>query len=118
MSLPLVHTRGGFEEGRIFNASAAAAPPTPLVACARRRRCRFGLTYYVATLTARRPPLPRAQSIMQYNGGCCIAMAGKDCFAIASDRRFGQQQLTVSCDFSKVRPRAPPLPRRSRQPSA
>ena len=40
---------------------------------------------------------------MQYNGGCCIAMAGKDCFAIASDRRFGQQQLTVSCDFSKVR---------------
>ena len=38
---------------------------------------------------------------MQYNGGCCIAMAGKDCFAIASDRRFGQQQMTVSCDFSK-----------------
>ena len=45
-------------------------------------------------------PAP-AQSIMQYNGGCCIAMAGKDCFAIASDRRFGQQQMTVSCDFSK-----------------
>jgi hypothetical protein len=42
------------------------------------------------------------QSIMQYNGGCCIAMAGKDCFAIASDRRFGQQQMTVTCDHSKV----------------
>ena len=42
-------------------------------------------------------------SIMQYNGGCCIAMAGKNCFAIASDRRFGQQQMTISCDYSKVR---------------
>ena len=40
---------------------------------------------------------------MQYNGGCCIAMAGDGCFAIASDRRFGAQQMTVTCDYSKVR---------------
>lgn len=29
-------------------------------------------------------------------------MAGNGCFAIASDRRFGQQQMTVSCDYSKI----------------
>lgn len=47
----------------------------------------------------------RGMSILQYNGGCCIAMAGNNCFAIASDRRFGVQQMTVSCDYSKVRTR-------------
>jgi hypothetical protein len=62
-----------------------------------------------APLTNSSLSLPARQSIMQYNGGCCVAMAGKDCFAIASDRRFGQQQLTVSCDFSKV-PRPPLVP--------
>uniref|UniRef100_A0A7S2V7E1 Proteasome subunit beta n=1 Tax=Entomoneis paludosa TaxID=265537 RepID=A0A7S2V7E1_9STRA len=41
-------------------------------------------------------------SIMSYNGGAIIAMAGKDCVAIASDRRLGIQLQTVSTDFQKV----------------
>lgn len=30
-------------------------------------------------------------SIMAYNGGCVVAMAGKDCVAIGTDHRFGIQ---------------------------
>lgn len=30
-------------------------------------------------------------SIMAYNGGCVVAMTGKDCVAIATDHRFGVQ---------------------------
>lgn len=41
-------------------------------------------------------------SIMEYNGGACIAMVGKDCVAIASDKRFGVQAQTVGFDFEKV----------------
>ena len=29
------------------------------------------------------------QNPMEYNGGCVIAMTGKNCVAIAADRRFG-----------------------------
>ncbi|KAJ3059526.1 Proteasome subunit beta type-3, partial [Quaeritorhiza haematococci] len=39
---------------------------------------------------------------MEYNGGALIAMKGKDCVAIAADRRFGIQLQTVSCDFQKI----------------
>ena len=31
-----------------------------------------------------------------------VAMVGKDCVAIASDRRFGIQAQTISCDFQKI----------------
>jgi len=41
-------------------------------------------------------------SIMAYNGGVVIAMKGKDCVAIATDRRLGSRGHTVSMDFSKV----------------
>ncbi|CAH1239060.1 proteasome subunit beta type-3 [Branchiostoma lanceolatum] len=41
-------------------------------------------------------------SIMSYNGAAIIAMVGKDCVAIAADRRFGVQAQTVSMDFQKV----------------
>ncbi|ESN98240.1 hypothetical protein HELRODRAFT_185850 [Helobdella robusta] len=41
-------------------------------------------------------------SIMSYNGAAIIAMRGKDCVAIAADRRFGIQAQTVSMDFEKV----------------
>eukprot|EP00127_Corallochytrium_limacisporum_P004177 Clim_evm122s157 gene=Clim_evmTU122s157 len=41
-------------------------------------------------------------SIMQYNGAAIVAMVGKDCVAIAADRRLGQQAMTVSCDFKKI----------------
>lgn len=41
-------------------------------------------------------------SIMAYNGAAIIAMVGKDCVAIAADRRLGVQGQTVACDFQKV----------------
>ena len=39
---------------------------------------------------------------MAYNGGAVVAMVGKDCVAIASDKRFGVQAMTLSCEFEKV----------------
>ncbi|KAJ3320591.1 Proteasome subunit beta type-3 [Blyttiomyces sp. JEL0837] len=39
---------------------------------------------------------------MSYNGGAIIGMKGKGCVAIAADRRFGVQALTLSTDFNKV----------------
>ena len=39
---------------------------------------------------------------MQYNGAAVIAMAGKDCVAIASDRRYGIRNQTVGCEMQKV----------------
>lgn len=44
------------------------------------------------------------QSIMSYNGGAVMAMRGKNCVAIASDRRFGIQAQMVTTDFQKVFP--------------
>lgn len=42
------------------------------------------------------------QSIMQYNGGSVVAMVGKNCVAIAADKRLGQQFMTVSTEFQKI----------------
>ncbi|ELU08769.1 hypothetical protein CAPTEDRAFT_228896 [Capitella teleta] len=41
-------------------------------------------------------------SILSYNGSAIVAMAGKDCVAIAADRRFGIQGQTVALDFQKI----------------
>lgn len=41
-------------------------------------------------------------SIMSYNGGCVVAMKGKDCVAIAADRRFGVQGRTMSSKFQRI----------------
>ena len=41
-------------------------------------------------------------SIMSYNGGCVIAMRGKDCVTIGSDKRFGVQLRTVSSQFQRI----------------
>merc|ERR1712137_108844 len=41
-------------------------------------------------------------SIMEYNGGACIAMKGKDCVVIATDTRYGAQQLTLASNFPKT----------------
>jgi len=38
---------------------------------------------------------------MEYNGSAIVAMVGKNCVAIASDKRLGQQNMTISCDFKK-----------------
>jgi 20S proteasome subunit beta 3 len=40
---------------------------------------------------------------MDHNGGSVVAMAGKDCVAIASDLRLGQGAMTVALNFEKVR---------------
>lgn len=37
-----------------------------------------------------------------YNGGAVVAMAGKNCVAIASDKRFGIARTTVSHEFPKA----------------
>lgn len=39
---------------------------------------------------------------MEYNGGSIVAMIGKDCVAIASDLRLGQQAIGVAMNFDKV----------------
>jgi 20S proteasome subunit beta 3 len=41
-------------------------------------------------------------SILEYNGAAMIAMAGKNCVGIASDRRLGLQAQGVASDFQKV----------------
>ena len=46
------------------------------------------------------------QSIMDHNGGSVIAMAGKDCVAIASYLRLGAGAMTVAMNFEKVSPRS------------
>jgi len=41
--------------------------------------------------------------IMEYNGGAIVAMAGKECVAIAADTRHGIRQLqTMSCNRQKT----------------
>jgi 20S proteasome alpha/beta subunit len=44
---------------------------------------------------------------MDHNGGSVIAMAGKDCVAIASDLRLGAGAMTVASNFEKVSHRSP-----------
>ncbi|KAJ1964235.1 proteasome core particle subunit beta 3 [Dipsacomyces acuminosporus] len=41
---------------------------------------------------------------MEYNGSAVVAMAGKNCVAIAADKRLGQRALTVDTEFQKVFP--------------
>jgi len=43
-------------------------------------------------------------SIMDYNGGSVIAMAGKECVAIACDLRLGNQAQGVASNFEKIFP--------------
>jgi len=40
--------------------------------------------------------------IMEYNGSAIVAMTGKNCVAIATDKRYGIRQFqTVGCNFNK-----------------
>ena len=43
-------------------------------------------------------------SIMNLNGGAVLAMAGKECFVIASDHRLGEQFKTIAMDVAKLHP--------------
>ncbi|KAG9389735.1 Proteasome subunit alpha/beta [Carpediemonas membranifera] len=40
--------------------------------------------------------------ISTYNGSAILAMTGKNCVAIISDKRFGVQYQTISMDFDKI----------------
>lgn len=46
---------------------------------------------------------------MAYNGGVVIAMKGKDCVAIAADRRLGARGHTISLDFQRIFEMGPTL---------
>jgi 20S proteasome subunit beta 3 len=39
---------------------------------------------------------------MDHNGGSVVAMVGKECVAIASDLRLGNQAMGISSHFQKV----------------
>ena len=39
---------------------------------------------------------------MEINGGSVVAMLGKDCVAIATDLRLGNQSIGVAHNFDKV----------------
>lgn len=39
---------------------------------------------------------------MEINGGSVVAMIGKDCVAIASDLRLGNQAVLTAMNFDKV----------------
>jgi 20S proteasome subunit beta 3 len=41
---------------------------------------------------------------MEYNGAALVAMVGKNCVAIAADKRLGAQFMTVSTEFQKIYP--------------
>merc|ERR1712070_218669 len=43
-----------------------------------------------------------AMSILEYNGAAIIGMVGKDCVGIASDCRYGIQQMTVGTNMQKI----------------
>ena len=57
-------------------------------------------------MVTRLPLYALFQSIMDHNGGSVIAMAGKDCVAIASYLRLGAGAMTVAMNFEKVSPRS------------
>jgi len=48
-------------------------------------------------------------SIMAYNGGAIIAMKGKNCVAIAADKRLGVRGHTIALDFKKIYEMGPHL---------
>ncbi|CAJ0625374.1 14861_t:CDS:2 [Entrophospora sp. SA101] len=43
-----------------------------------------------------------SKSITGYNGGSVVAMVGKNCVAIASDKFLGVQLMTISTEFPKI----------------
>lgn len=46
---------------------------------------------------------------MEMNGSAMVAMVGKNCVAIAADRRLGQQAQTLTMDFKKIFQMGPKL---------
>jgi 20S proteasome subunit beta 3 len=46
--------------------------------------------------------LKMGDDIMSYNGGVALAMKGKECVAIACDKRYGVQNRTIATNFTKI----------------
>eukprot|EP00758_Cryptobia_borreli_P008461 Tbor_TRINITY_DN5390_c1_g3::TRINITY_DN5390_c1_g3_i1::g.5142::m.5142/K02735/PSMB3; 20S proteasome subunit beta 3 len=42
-------------------------------------------------------------SALEHNGGACVAMAGKECFVVASDNRLGEGIKTISMEVPKIK---------------
>merc|ERR1739848_208657 len=61
----------------------------------------MGLISRVSSRTYRKSNFNSIMSIENYNGGAVVAMAGKECYAIACDRRFGVNLATVGFDYEK-----------------
>lgn len=68
------------------------------------RECNYSPPIPAKLDAARRIDTPAGSpmSIFEYNGSALIAMVGKNCFAIASDRRLGVQLQTIATDFQKI----------------
>merc|ERR1712032_890076 len=60
------------------------------------------LTPLAQTPAGRAAQYAATMSIMEYNGAAVIAMAGKGCVAMASDKRYGIRNQTMGCQMQKV----------------
>lgn len=56
---------------------------------------------FAATVVLRGSVLASSNPL-ELNGGSCLAMAGKDCVALAVDRRFGLEGQLVSTEAKRV----------------
>lgn len=57
---------------------------------------------YVSVIFSRIFGLWFRSQIFEYNGSAVVAMVGKNCFAIASDRRLGVNLQTIATDFQRI----------------
>lgn len=82
---------------------ARSVHPIPLrVYQSTHKACKDGIAILHNTSQPYLTSASSLQSIMSYNGGSIVAMVGKDCVAIASDLRLGNQALTIATNFEKV----------------
>lgn len=61
----------------------------------------LGAAVFAATVALRGSVLASSNPL-ELNGGSCLAMAGKDCVALAVDRRFGLEGQLVSTEAKRV----------------
>ncbi|CAJ0746566.1 23754_t:CDS:10 [Entrophospora sp. SA101] len=69
------------------------------------RDCKSGWGAFVHVITPEKVitrTLKTRMSITGYNGGSVVAMVGKNCVAIASDKFLGVQLMTISTEFPKI----------------
>lgn len=54
------------------------------------------------TRSASKQASSMGDDILSYNGGVAVAMKGKECVAIACDKRYGVQNRTIATNFTKI----------------